>query len=117
MVAVSDFSGLVSSPWALASAAAMAPMVSLELCIGHPHIHEVKAHRARLRAFGTQPMADGLSGVLRHELLQLGLGVFVFDEGRPGAAESACELCPAVGCMHVDDADRLKPRPGRLDPE
>jgi hypothetical protein len=43
MVAVRDFSGLLSWPWALASAVAIAPMVSLEWCIGGLRIHEVEA--------------------------------------------------------------------------
>src|SRR3954467_11466856 len=42
MVAVSDFSGLASSIWALASAPAIAPMVSLERCIGDLLLHEVE---------------------------------------------------------------------------
>jgi hypothetical protein len=32
MVAVSDFSGLISSPWASASAAAIEPIDSLDRC-------------------------------------------------------------------------------------
>ena len=43
MVAVSAFSGLVSSPWALASAPAMSPMASLDRCIGH--LEKVKTDR------------------------------------------------------------------------
>jgi hypothetical protein len=34
MVATWDFSGLESSRWAFASAAAIAPIVSLERCVG-----------------------------------------------------------------------------------
>src|SRR5271157_1380418 len=46
MVAVSDFSGLVSSTWALARAAAMVAIVSLERCMGGAlHAQEIKAHR------------------------------------------------------------------------
>src|SRR5205085_12372250 len=104
MVAVSDFSGFMSSIWAFASAAAMAPMVSLERCIGQLHIHEVKADRTGFRPLGTQPGAGRLLGILRHQLLQFGPGVFVLEEGRPGAAEGACELGPAIGRTHVDDA-------------
>jgi hypothetical protein len=37
------FFGIGGSPWALASAAAMAPTASLERCISHLHIHEIKA--------------------------------------------------------------------------
>ena len=44
--ALTDFSGLVNSAWALASAAAIAPMVSLERCIGALRVDEVEAHRA-----------------------------------------------------------------------
>src|SRR5256885_10374313 len=99
MVAVSDFSGFVSSLWALASAAATTPIVSLERCIGHLHIHEVKADRTGFRPLGTQPGAGRLLGILRHQLLQPGLGVFVLEEGRLGAAEGACELCPAVDAL------------------
>ena len=77
MVAIRDFSGLVSSPWALASAAAMAPMVSLERCIGGLHVHEVEADRARFGAFGAQAVSGRLLGVLRHQLLQIGLGALM----------------------------------------
>src|SRR5947199_6179924 len=99
----------MSSSWAFARAAAMAPIVSLERCIGHLHIHEVKADRTGFRPLGTQPVAGRLLGILRYQLLQLGLGLFVLEEGRPGAAEGACQLCPAVGRTHIDDADSLKP--------
>jgi hypothetical protein len=42
MVAISDVSGLLSSPWALARAAEMAPIEGLGRCMDGP-IHEVKA--------------------------------------------------------------------------
>src|SRR5215210_7515548 len=42
---VSDFSGLVSSPCTLASAAAIAPIVSLERCMAALHAENVKADR------------------------------------------------------------------------
>src|ERR1019366_7739889 len=46
MVAVSDFSGLVSSAYALASAAAIAPMVSLDRCIARLHAaQQIKTDR------------------------------------------------------------------------
>src|SRR5258706_11918916 len=45
IVAVSDFSGLASSIWALASAPAIAPMVWLELCMTGLHLHDVETHR------------------------------------------------------------------------
>jgi hypothetical protein len=43
MVAVSYFSGLISSPWALASAAAMAPIDSLERCMACLRLKKIKA--------------------------------------------------------------------------
>src|SRR3954452_16630459 len=117
MVAVNDFSGLASSIWALASAAAMAPMVALERCIGELHIHQVKTDRARLRALGPKPTPGRLLGVLRHEFLQLGFHSFVREEVGPGTAEGCRELSPAVGRTHVDNANGGEPRPRRFDPE
>ena len=64
MVAVSAFSGLVSSACALASAAAIAPMVSLDRCMAAlPTGEKIKADRARLRPFGPNAMAGGFFGV------------------------------------------------------
>src|SRR5437773_4951783 len=81
MVAVRDFSGLVSSPWALANAAAMAPMVSLERCIGYLRIHQVKADGAGFRTLGAQTVAGGFLGILRHHFLKLSLGAFMLLMG------------------------------------
>ena len=54
MVATSDFSGLVSSAYAFASAAAIAPIVSLDRCMASLTLSEkIEADRARLRAFGS----------------------------------------------------------------
>src|SRR5882724_505685 len=58
MVAIRDFSGFVSSAWALARAAAMAPIDSLERCMVHLQIHQVKTDGAGFRAFGPQAVAD-----------------------------------------------------------
>src|ERR1700741_1509694 len=58
-IAVSFFSGLVSSACARASAAAIAPIRSLDWCIGPLHLHGVKGDRARLGAFGAQAVAFG----------------------------------------------------------
>src|SRR6516165_3829120 len=52
MVAVSDFSGLMSSAWALAKAEASAATVSLDRGIGGLGLQHVKAHRPRFRALG-----------------------------------------------------------------
>src|SRR5450759_3466078 len=60
MVAVSDFSGLASSIWALARAPAIAPMVSLERCMIGFHLHEVETHRTRFGALGPHTMPDRL---------------------------------------------------------
>ena len=56
MVAMSAFSGLVSFRCALASAAAIAPMVSLDRCMVLLPGEKVEADRARLRAFGANAM-------------------------------------------------------------
>jgi hypothetical protein len=57
MVATNDFSGLTSWAWALASAAAMVPMLSLERCIVALQLLEIKADGTR---FGT-PGADAVT--------------------------------------------------------
>ena len=48
MVATSDFSGLVSSACALASAAAIAPIVSLDRCMALLRREKIETDRARL---------------------------------------------------------------------
>ena len=48
MVAMRDFSGLVSSACALASAAAIAPIDSLQRCMVVLRREEIEADRARL---------------------------------------------------------------------
>jgi len=55
MAAVSDFSGLASSIWALASALAMAPIVSLQCCITGLHGMELKTDGADLERFARTP--------------------------------------------------------------
>src|SRR6266478_4345977 len=117
MVATSDFSGLVSSSWALASAAASDATDSLDRCTAALHLQEIEAHRPGLGALGANPMADRLLGVLRHQALQLGLRLFVLEEGRAGRAEHGGELGPSIGGGHVDDADGRNTRPRRLDPK
>src|SRR5689334_13241950 len=114
-VAVSDFSGLVSSACALASAAAMAPMVSLERCIGPLPLDHIEAHRAGLRALGANAVSERLLGVPGHQALEFRLGLLVLDEGVPGAPEHGCKLGPSIRAAHVDDADRRQARPRRLD--
>src|SRR3954453_16003698 len=97
MVAVSDFSGLASSIWALARAPAIAPMVSLQRCMTGLHLHEVKTHRTRFRAFGADPMAERLFGVFRHQLLQFGFRCIMLEMRRAGLAKHARQICPGIG--------------------
>ena len=55
MVATSDFSGLVSSPWALARAAAIAPMVSLERCMAGLRLQRSKLIAPDLERLARRP--------------------------------------------------------------
>src|SRR6516164_4508453 len=114
MVAVSDFSGLMSSAWALAKAEASAATVSLDRGMGRLRFEHIKAHRARFRALCFHAMPDGLLRVLRHQGLELALGPFVLEKGASGVAEESSELGPGVGRAHIDDADGLDARPWRL---
>src|SRR5690242_13566292 len=111
MVAVMVFSGLTSAVCALASAAAIAAMLSLDLCMGCLHIRaafggrieldHIEADGARLGTPTSHAMADRLLGVLGHESLQFTLGPLVVQECLPGAAEQACKLRPGVRRAHV----------------
>src|ERR1700678_2657331 len=114
MVAVSDFSGLASSDCAWASAAAIAPIDSLDRCMAGLPIEKIEADRAGLRAFGPNPMAGGFLGVLGHQPFQLDLGSLMIEEGGAGRAEQACDFGPGIGFAHVDDPNCLDPRRGRF---
>src|ERR1700693_6383511 len=107
MVAVRDFSGLVSSPWALARADAMAPMGLLERCMADLRVQDIKANGAGFGAFGPHPMPRRFPGVLRHQAFQFSLGVLMLQECRSGLAILSGEFRPSVGCTHVDDAHGL----------
>src|SRR5215469_9546959 len=96
MVAVSDFSGLMSSAWALAKAEASAATVSLDRGMGRLHLQHIEAHRPGFRALGFHAVSDGLSGILRHQCFELAFGPFVVDKGAPGVAEERGELCPGI---------------------
>ena len=52
MVAVRDFSGLAISAWALARAAAIAPMLVLERCMASLLVQHFKADGAGFRSLG-----------------------------------------------------------------
>ena len=62
-------------------------------------------------------MADRLLGVLGHQALKLGLGLLMLEMGGAGAGKDAGKLRPGIGRAHIDDADGLDPRLGRLDPK
>src|SRR5438874_13655025 len=83
-VAVSDFSGLMSSAWALAKAAARAATDSLDCGMGRLRLQHIEAHGARFRAFGFHPVPDGLLGIFWHQSFELAFGPFVVKKGAPG---------------------------------
>src|SRR3954466_14200126 len=90
-------------------------MVSLDRGITGLRLLEIKTNRAGFRAFGPDAMPNRFLGVLRHQLLQLGLGGVVFGMGAAGLTKHTCEFGPGIRCAHVDDSDRLDLGPGRLD--
>src|ERR1700730_1162177 len=96
MVATSDFSGLVSSACALASAAAIAPIDSLERCTILLRRKEIETDRARLRALGSDTVAGCFFRVFRHQGFEFGLGPLMVEERRAGCAEEAGEICPRI---------------------
>jgi hypothetical protein len=55
-------------------------------------------------------MADRLPGILRHQVLELGLGLLVLEMRLPGVDEDAGVLRPGIGSAHIDDANGLNPR-------
>jgi hypothetical protein len=113
----SDFSGLTSSACALANAAARLAMDGLDLCTAALHAEEVEAHGARFRALGPDAMPGRLLGILWHQTLQFGLGLFMFEMRRTGPRENRSKLRPGIGGAHVDDADGLDAGLWRLDPK
>src|SRR6266702_2847323 len=110
----SDFSGLLSSSCALASAAAIAPIDSLERCMAALHAQDIKAHRTGFGSFGSDAMADRFLGVLGHKGLELRLGILMLEVSLARAPKHAREFRPGIGCAHVDDPHRFDPRAGRL---
>src|SRR5450631_3886289 len=93
--------------WALARAAAIAPMVSLERCMVCLQLNDLEADRAGFGAFGPQAVPQGFLGVFRHQLLQLGLGALMLLVGRAGPSVGGRELRPTVRRTHIDDSDGL----------
>src|SRR5262252_7682899 len=84
MIAVNDFSGLTSSACALAKAEASAATDSLDRCMGRLHRQDVKAHCSRSGASSSDPMANGLLGVLRHQGLELAFRPLMIETRLPG---------------------------------
>src|SRR5258708_42843 len=117
MVPTSSFSGFASSACALASAAAIAPIVSLDRCMTILPGQKIEADRARLRPFGPDPMAKGLLRVLRHQPLELDLGLLMLEKGLSCRAEHPSKVRPGVRAAHVYDLDRRYHRSWRLDPK
>src|SRR5262245_18724216 len=114
MVAVSDFSGLTSSAWALAKADASAATDSLDRGMVGLRLQHIKAHRARFRAPRFATLPDGLLGILGHQGFELAFGPFVVEKGASGVAEEHGKLGPGVGRAHIDHADGLDAGTRRL---
>src|SRR5262249_19047662 len=114
MVAVSDFSGLMSSACALARAEASAATDSLDRGTGCLRLEHIKTYRPRSRAPGPHSVANGRLGILGHHGSELALRPFVVEKGAAGVAEQRGELRPRIRRAHVDDADGLDARPRRL---
>src|SRR5262245_11487803 len=96
MVAVSDFSGLMSSACALAKADASAATVSLDRGMDGLALQHIKTHRPRFRAFGFYAMPDGLLGILGHQGFELALCPFVVEKCASSVAEERGELRPGI---------------------
>ena len=60
-------------------------------------------------------MADRLLGIVGHQALELGLGLFVLEISRPGPRKDRRKLRPGIGRAHIDNAHRLDARLRRLD--
>src|SRR5580700_4963651 len=98
MAPTRDFSGLISSHCALASAPAKAAIDSLERCMASlPRLQEIEAYGARLRALGMNTMAHRFLGILRHQAFELGLGILMVEMGLSGLGIDAGELRPGIG--------------------
>src|SRR5215469_10711848 len=87
IIPTKDFSGLTNCAWALASAAAIVPMVSLECCMVTLGFEEVEADGARFRTFGAHPVADCLLGIFWHQGFELNFGPLMIQKGLPGVTE------------------------------
>src|ERR1700751_4288857 len=102
MVAVSDFSGLMSSACALAKDEASAATDSLDRGMGRLLLQHVESHRARLRGLWSPPVPDGLVGILGQQSFEFAFGPFGVEKGLPRVAEERGELGPGIRRAHVD---------------
>src|SRR5215218_1903160 len=93
-VPTSDFAGLVSSSCALARAAAIVPMFSLDRSMAALHCHNLEAYRTGLRPLRPHTVPTRLPGVFGHEHLELSLRFVVLQGRRPRPAEHRRELRP-----------------------
>jgi hypothetical protein len=91
-----DFSGLVISDCALASAAASAPTRSLELRMVGLLKQELKADRTGFGAFGFDTVSKGFPGIFRDQLFELGLGSLMRQMGLAGLLVDLGEFCPGI---------------------
>src|SRR5580693_1597308 len=112
-----DFSGLTSSAWALARAAARSPIELLDRCMSALPAEYVETNGPGLRALSTDTVANCLLGVLWHQALEFKLGLFMFEMGRSGPRKDRSELHPGIRGAHVDNAYRLDARLRRLNAE
>src|SRR5450759_4967289 len=71
---------------------------------------------ARFGPFGADAMAEGFLGVLWHQDLELGFGLFMLQECRAGLAKHPRQFGPGIGCTHINDAHRCDARPWWLGP-
>src|SRR5262245_35947382 len=80
MVAVSDFSGLMSSACALARAEASAATDSLDRGMDNLRIQDIKTYGARSRALGPHSVADRLLRIFRYQGFEFAFRPFVVEE-------------------------------------
>src|SRR6185437_3447560 len=115
MVATRDFSGLVSSACALARAPAIVPMVSLQRCMAFSlQLDQVEIDGAGFRALGLNAMPDRLLSILRHQALELSLGLLVLKMSLPSAHKDPGKFRPSIGGSHIHNAHRVDARFWRI---
>src|SRR5437016_5598221 len=118
MMPTSDFSGLVNSAWALARAAEMLPIASLERCMAGPlRAQDIKAHGTGFRALGFNPVPNRLLSIFWDEAFEFRLGILMLEVSLSGPPEYPGEFRPGIGRAHVRDPHRLDAGPWWFDAE